>query len=96
MGTIEKSVDKNIERLQAELGVWGAKIDELANKTENAGAAAKADYQKRLQELRAKRSAAQGKLDELKGAGSEKWEIFKVGIENAWKDVEIAFKELTR
>jgi hypothetical protein len=32
----------------------------------------------------------------FKGARREKREIFKAGIETAWKDVEVAFKELAR
>ena len=95
MGTIEKSVDKNIEKMQAQLVEWGAKIDELATSAEKAGAEAKADTKKRLSDLKEKRAAAQAKLDELKAAGSDKWASFKVGMETTWKDLESAFKELT-
>jgi TolA-binding protein len=95
MGPVEKSVEKNIAKMEAQLVEWGRKIDELAAKTEKTTAEAKADQRKRLQELKAKRRAAQERLDELKSAGGEKWETFKVGIEAAWKDVEVAFKELT-
>jgi len=36
---------------------------------------------------------AQAKLDEVKTAGSEKWETLKAGVESAWNDLEIAFKK---
>lgn len=95
MGSIETSVQKNIERMEAQLVEWGAKIDELAVSTEKAGSKAKADYRRLLQDARAKRRAAKSKLDELKGAGGDKWETFKVSLEAAWSDFEVAFKELT-
>jgi hypothetical protein len=96
MGTVEKRVDENIERLQAQLVEWGAKIDELASKAAKAGAEARTAYHKGLEDLRVKRSAAQVKLDELKSAGSEKWDTFRAGIEKTWNDLEVAFKDLTQ
>jgi chromosome segregation ATPase len=95
MGTIEQSVEKTIEKMQGQLAQWGAKIDELARKATNAGTEAKADYRKRLDELKAKRAEAQSKLDAVKGTGSAKWEGFKDGIEHAFKDLAGAFKDLT-
>jgi hypothetical protein len=94
MSNIEKVVDKNVEKLSAQLKEWGAKIDELADRTGKAGAEVKADVRERVVLLKAKRLEAQAKLDELRKAGSDKWETFRVGIEVAWKDLEAAFKEL--
>lgn len=96
MGTVENSVEKNVGKMEAQLREWGAKIDELATKAEKAGAEVKADYRQRLEELKVKRATAQARLDELKGAGNQKWLTLKSGLEAAWKDLEIAFKDATR
>lgn len=96
MGTIEATVDKNIAKLEAQLAVWRAKIDELASKTEQTKAEAKADYQKRLEELRTQCATAQGRVDDFKRAGSKNWETLKAGIENAWKDLDVTFQKMTR
>ena len=86
----------NVEKMEAQLKEWGKKIDELAVKADTAGAQVKADYRKYVDDLKAKRTVAQSKLDELKAAGSEKWEVFKSGVESAWKDLESTFKTLKK
>jgi predicted nucleic acid-binding Zn-ribbon protein len=96
MGTIEASVDKNVAKMEAQLAAWGARLDELASKTEQAKADGKAEYQKRLEDLRTQCSTAQGRVDEFRRAGSSNWETVRSGIENAWKDLDIAFRQLTR
>ena len=60
-----------------------------------AGAEAKAARHQHIDDLKAKRLAAQAKLDELKAAGSGKWETFRAGVESAWTDLEIAIKTAT-
>jgi len=82
-------------KMEARLRQWGAKIDELVAKAEEAGAEAKIDHRKRIDELRGKYQAAQSKLDELRAAGSEKRAIFEAGVESAWSELEAAFKKLT-
>jgi chromosome segregation ATPase len=95
MGTLEAKVDKNVAELQAQLAAWGAKIDEFASKAEQSKAEAKADYAKRLEDLRTQCSTAQAKLDEFKRSGNKNWETIKGGIESAWKDLDAAFRNLT-
>jgi uncharacterized coiled-coil DUF342 family protein len=89
------SVEDNVGKMETQLKKWGAKLDELIAKADEAGAEAKVDYRKRIDDLKAKHHAATIKLDELKAAGSEKWETFKGGIESAWGELETAFKKLT-
>jgi hypothetical protein len=96
MGTIEVTVDKNVAKLEAQLAAWGAKIDDLASKTEQAKAEARTEYQKRLQDLRTQCATAQARLDEFKRTGSKNWETIKGSIENAWRDLDVAFQQLTR
>ena len=84
----------HVGKMETQLRQWGAKLDELVVKAEGAGTEAKADYRKRIDDLKAKHQVAQAKLDELKAAGSEKWETLKAGVESAWNELDVAFKKL--
>lgn len=75
-------------KMEAQLQEWGAKIDALTAKAEQASADAKAKYQEQIQTLQTKREAAQTKLNELKNASGDAWEDMKTGIESAWSDLK--------
>jgi hypothetical protein len=86
------NMEANVNKMEEQLKLWDAKLDVLVAKTKVAGAQAKIDHRQRIDVIKAKRAAAQMKLDEFKAAGNEKWDSFKAGIEAAWKDLELAFK----
>ena len=83
-------------KMETRLKRWGARLDQLVAKAEEAGAEAKTDTRKHIEDLKANCQIAQSKLVELKAAGSENREIVKVGVERAWKEIEIAFRKLKR
>lgn len=89
------NVDKTVSKLQDELALWGAKLDELLTKAEAAGQDAKMDARKHLEEATAKLSAARSRLDEAKITSEDKWDTFKAGLESSWKELERAFHKLT-
>lgn len=89
-----ETMEAHVGKMETKLKRWGAKLDKLVAKAEEAGTDAKNDHRKRIDDLKAKHQMAQAKLDELKTAGSEKWETFKAGVESAWNDLETAFKKL--
>jgi len=80
--------DAYLEKMEAQLREWGAKIDELKAKADKAEAGAKIEGMKQLDSLKAKRDAAQSKLGEIKAAGEEAWEILKTGVESAWSELK--------
>jgi division protein CdvB (Snf7/Vps24/ESCRT-III family) len=94
MGTIESNVEKTVSKLEDQLKLWGAKLNELAAKADVAGKEAKIDARKHLDEMKANLKVAQSKLDEAKTAGADKWDKFKSGIESSWKELEGAFQKL--
>jgi len=87
MATTRSHTDTNLSKLEAQLEVWSAKLNEAATKTKN-------ESSKQLDDLRSKLAVARTKLDEAKAAGSEKWETFKDGVERTWKDIEGTFQKL--
>lgn len=91
MGT---TVDKTVSKLQNELELWGAKLNELLAKADVASKEATIEARKHLDDATDKLAAARRKLEEAKAAGEDKWEEFKVGLERSWKDLERAFHKL--
>lgn len=90
-----KVTESNAGKMETQLKQWGAKLDELLAKAEEAGTEAKIDYRKRIDDLKAKHRVAQTKLDEIRAAGSEKWETLRTGVERAWNELESAIKKVT-
>ncbi len=84
----------HVAKMETRLEQYGARLDRLVAKAKEAGAEAKTDYRKRIQDLKAKYRAAQSRLDELRAAGSGKWDTVKAGVESAWAELEAAFKRL--
>jgi hypothetical protein len=89
-----ENTQENIGKREAQLRHWGARLDQIVAKAEKVGIEVNAAKRQRVDEARTKYQAAQTKLNEYKAAGSEKWGAFKTGVENAWSDLESAFKKL--
>ena len=79
------------EKLEAQLRLWNARLDEWKARADIAKADAKIDMQRQVKALRAKQEAALQKLAALKGAGDGAWEDLKVGVGRAWEDCKEAF-----
>ena len=82
----------NVDKMEAQLKLWAAQIDGLAAQAEKTCPRAKIECRQGIDDLKARRAVAQAKVDEFKAAGSEKWEEYKAGIEHAWSDLEVAFR----
>ena len=82
------------DRIEAQLKEFGAKLDKISSKADQAGANAKADHKKRIDDSKAKYQLARTKFDEFRAAASDKREAFKAGMESAWHEFETAFKGL--
>ena len=73
-----------VRKMHSKLDLWSAEIDKLSAKADQAGAEARAEYHKHIDELRAKKAAAQHKLEEFKQTSEGAWEDVKTGVELAW------------
>src|SRR3989442_9985110 len=67
------------------------KIKDLEAQIARDTSSAKADLQRQLSELKAKRAQAGKKLDELGKASAESWDSVKHGFADAYKDLQTAF-----
>ena len=81
-----------LQMLADQLREWDTEIDELKVKAHLAKADAKDELAKQLEELRVKREAAQGKLQQLQAAGDEAWDDIKIGVEKSWTEMKGAFR----
>jgi len=89
-----ETVEAHVEKMEAELKQWGARLDKLVTQAHATSADVKVDYRKRLDDLRAKYVAAENRFAELKAAGSGKWESFQGRVEDAWRELATAFTRL--
>ena len=90
-----KSREEHIEKLAAQLKEWSAKIDDLESTARIAKADVKAGYEKQIEQLKEKQADSMKKLQELKGASAEAWEILKAGAETSWADLKKAVTAAT-
>jgi DNA mismatch repair ATPase MutS len=77
--------DAYIHKLKAMLDEWNAEIDRLAAKEDKAGANAKIEYHKKLDELRAKREDIEARIEAMQKAGEDAWEDLKFDLESSWE-----------
>ena len=82
-----------MEKVQAQLNDWTAKIDALIVKAEKAGTAKKAEYQEQIRTLQAKKKIAEERLQVLKGAGEGAWRDAKEAMEKISGDLRIAWNK---
>ena len=85
--------DAYVKRMQAQLDEWNAEIDRLEARAKKADAQTKAEYEKRLEEVRAKRDDARARMAEFKKAGEDAFEELRDGVEKSWAELK---KSLTR
>jgi uncharacterized coiled-coil DUF342 family protein len=82
------------EKLEAQIKEWTAKLTELKAKADKAGADAKVQMYKQIDQLRAHKEAAQQKLNEIKASRADTWETLKAGSEKALDEMKKTWESL--
>ncbi len=82
------------EKLETQLREWDKKIDGLKGKAKKAKADLRHDIEAQMEALRAKRAAAQDKLQELRQRGDSAWEDLKEGAEKTWDEMRKAIDNI--
>jgi hypothetical protein len=83
------------QRLEAQLKEWDDRLGELKAKAMDDGSELRADYEKQLETLTAKRDALQTKATELRKRTEDAWEDLKSGTEKAWDDMRDTLNRIT-
>ena len=84
-----------VVKMQNQLKKWDADVDALAATGEKASAAARANYQKYVKDLRANRDAAGKQLKEMQSATVAAGDQVKAKMEAAWDTMQKNFKKAT-
>ena len=87
--------DAYVQKLNAQLKEWDAKLDQLSAKAQKATADARINYENELEGLQSKRAAAHTKLEELGKRGENAWEDMKDGVEKAWDEMGKAMENVS-
>lgn len=82
----QETLAGNLRRLDEQRLELQLEVATLTEKT-------KAEWTEKLEELDAKREAAEAKLDELRSATGEAWEHLREGSQAAWQELETALKK---
>lgn len=77
--------DAYAQKLKGQIDQWNTDIDKLREKAGKMGADTKAEMQKQVEGLKAKRKELEEKLTPLQKAGGEAWEDLKGGTNQALK-----------
>ena len=73
--------DVYVQKLHAKIDEWNAEMDKLKAKGDSVVAEKKAEYQKEVAALEAKRDNLKEKIEQLSGAGENAWKDLKAGVD---------------
>lgn len=76
------------QKKAAQLKEWGAQINLMEAKLENAGADMQVKRAEQIKALRAQQQVASEKMKELGKASGEAWEQVKVTADKVWDDLK--------
>jgi lipid II:glycine glycyltransferase (peptidoglycan interpeptide bridge formation enzyme) len=85
--------DEYVAKMKAQLEQWNAEVAKWEEKTKTAQAGMKAEYQKQLEVFRSRRDEGLYKLQQIQAASTEAWSDLMRGADEAWKQMNDAFKK---
>jgi DNA repair exonuclease SbcCD ATPase subunit len=80
-----------LQNLADQFHQWDVEIDELNARAGKAKAEAKTEHLNQIDDLRAKKEAAQNQMKQLQAAGDDAWDEMKAGVEKSWAELTGAF-----
>jgi hypothetical protein len=84
------------QQLDTRLTQMDAEIAKLREKHRDLKDEAKAQWERTLPELQAKRDSVRVKLAEVRESSADAWNDAKNGAQRAWEDLDSAFREASR
>ena len=76
-----------LDKMAAQIKEWGAKVEVLEAKAAKGAAGVRVDYHNQLESWRKQETVLQQKMEELRAAGADKFEILKSGVQNVWVEI---------
>lgn len=81
--------------MEKQLNEWKAKTEPFRASAEQWEAQMKAQYEKNLEALQAKREEAWENLSTLKSASDDAWDQVKANMDKTWEDLKASTEKLT-
>jgi|CXWL01.1.fsa_nt_gi hypothetical protein len=94
--TLAENRDEYVEKAKVELDELGAKIDDLEIKSKESGSAVKANAQRKLKTLKARRKTAQKDFDKIKRASGKAWTELKAGVDKGIEEIKAGLAEIEK
>jgi len=83
-------------QLEARLAAVDAEMAALREKSRDLKDEAKADWERTLPQLQAKRDSVHDKLAEVRQSSGEAWKDIKKGAQSAWDEMDAAFRDASK
>jgi hypothetical protein len=91
--------DEYQKKIEAQIAAWETRLEGLKAKADKAGAGARKELDKQLDELRALQAPARKYLEQLRATSGRAWSEVKGEVEETWMKlsvtVESAWKRVT-
>ena len=81
-----------VKKMEGQLELWSLQIDQLAAKTQKAGARAGFENVMYVDELKALYAIARSKFDKFRAAAGPERARLKADMKQAWGELDAAFK----
>ena len=81
--------------MEKQMNDWKSKMEPLKAASAQWEVQAKAQYDKNLALVEAKRTEAWENLAKMKSAGDDAWEQFKVNMDKSWEDLKATTERLS-
>jgi hypothetical protein len=91
---IKRMADVYVDGIETQIVEWGARLDELAARSEAGSSDVPVERRRAVADLVARYQATRTKLAAWKTLGKAKWGIHELRVEQAWNDLESAFENL--
>ncbi len=85
--------DEYVEKLKKQLDQWNAEVAKWEDKTRQAQAGMRAEYEKQLQAYRRQRDQALEHMRQIQSASGEAWVDLMRGADDAWAKMRDAFEK---
>ncbi|HYY60636.1 MAG TPA: hypothetical protein VE756_04520 [Burkholderiales bacterium] len=86
------SRDEYIQKLKSQIDQWNAQAKDWEAKARQASATMRAEYEKQLEQYRARRDAALAEMRRLQAASADAWQQMMQGMDSAMKSMHEAFE----
>jgi hypothetical protein len=85
--------DEYVQKLKTQLDEWNAEAKKWEAKAKEAQSHMKAEYEKQLAALNARRGEALEQMKRVQGASADAWQDVMRGADQAWKNMQEAFNK---